>query len=92
MPSILEKLANGEISVYNALKQDDPKHKQVSDVADSFEEKLLAILNGEEKAIFKKFVDARMDVECLLITNSFIYGYKLGVVMTAELLTICSFT
>ena len=87
MPSIFEKLANGEISVDNSLNHNDPKYKQAADAVCAHEKKLLETLNDEEKAVFKKLTDAQLDAENASIVSSFAYGYKLGVVLTAEAFT-----
>ena len=48
------------------------------------EEKLLERLNGEGKEILKTVLDAQMELNQLTATKSQIYGFKLGLFMTAE--------
>ena len=48
------------------------------------EEKLLARLNEEEKVLFQEYVDAQGEVNQLTAVSNLIYGYKLGLIMTAE--------
>lgn len=48
------------------------------------EQKILDRLGTEDKALFEKYVDAQGEVNRLTATNNFIYGYKLGLIMTAE--------
>jgi hypothetical protein len=48
------------------------------------EEKLLARLSEEDKLLFQKYVDAQGEVNRLTAASSLIYGFKLGLLMTAE--------
>ena len=83
MSNIFEQLANGEISVDNALDC----NKQAMNEICACEQKLLAVLNDDGKAVLKKLVDAQHEIDCLSVRSSFSYGYKLGVVLTAGAFT-----
>jgi hypothetical protein len=48
------------------------------------EEKLLDKLNEDEKILFQKYVEAQGEVNQLTAVKNLIYGYKLGLIMTAE--------
>lgn len=48
------------------------------------EEKLLAQLDNENKAIFEKYVKAQSEVNPMTVAKNFIDGYKLGLLITAE--------
>ena len=48
------------------------------------EEKLPAKLNEDEKILFQKYVDAQGEVNQLIAVGNLIYGFKLGLTMTAE--------
>jgi len=87
MTNIFEKLANGEISLDNSPYNNDVEYKQALAASSTYREKLLTTLNDEEKAIFEKFSDAQLEIESHSTTHSFTYGYKLGVVLTAEAFT-----
>jgi len=84
MRSILEEFAYGNISLENQTFTRDSKYGQIMGDICINEEKLLNKLNDEEKADFQKFVDAQMDLNQLTAVQNFIYGYKLGLLMTAE--------
>lgn len=45
---------------------------------------MFRILDGEEKIIFQKYVDAQGEVNQLTAVKNIVYGYKLGLLMTAE--------
>lgn len=48
------------------------------------EEYLLERLNEEEKILFEKYTDAQEELNRLTAVGNLIYGYKLGITMTAE--------
>ena len=84
MKSILEEFAYGNISPeVQAFKPDSP-YGQVMKAAAGNEQKLLAKLSEEEKIIFEKFIDTQFEINHLTAVKNFIYGYKLGLLMTAE--------
>ena len=84
MHSVFDKLANGEISIDNAGIQLDPESKQILKAIHKKGQKLFAMLSDDEKAMFEEISEAQTELENLSAINGFIYGYKLGVVMTAE--------
>jgi len=84
MRSILEEFACGNISPENqSVKRNSKLEKAMNDVCKS-EEQLLSRLNDEEKSIFEKHVDAQIEVVHLTAVENLVYGYKLGLLMTAE--------
>ncbi len=84
MSSILEEFACGNISPEpRFFKQDSHYGRTMQKLADS-EEKLLAALSGEQKETFEKLTDARTEINLLSGIDRFIYGYRLGVLMTME--------
>ena len=48
------------------------------------EDALLAKLNSEEKLLLDKYTDAHMKFNQITAVDGQIYGYKLGVLMAAE--------
>ena len=48
------------------------------------ETKLLERLNDEEKELLGKFINAHLELNALTAIKSQSYGYKLGLLMTAE--------
>jgi len=84
MQSILEEFAYGNISPEaQCFKRNSPYGEAMSAVS-SNEEKLLRILDGEEKILFQKYVDAQGEVNQLTAVKNLVYGFKLGLLMTAE--------
>jgi len=87
MRSILEEFAYGNVSLEAVICTSDSEYKEYREAVrmlDHNEEKLLEKLSGEEKDIFKKYIEAQSDVSYLTAMKNLTHGYKLGVVMTAE--------
>ena len=84
MRSILEEFAQGNIYPDNQpLKRDSPLG-QATDAVFECEEALLKHLNDEEKVLLDAYTDAQIELHRLTATKSLVYGYKLGLLMTAE--------
>jgi len=84
MPSILEEFFYGNISPHG---QPYSKHSELGKaltLTRKLEEKLFETLNTEEKETLEKFLDAQGEVNHCTAMKHFLYGYKLGVTMTAE--------
>ena len=84
MYSILEEFACGNVSPENQYVKRGSKYDRAMKEVVGNEEKLLRILEGEEKITFQKFVDAQGEVNQQTAVNNFVYGFKLGLLMTAE--------
>jgi hypothetical protein len=84
MKSILEEFAYGNISPEaRSFKRNSPYGEAMRAVSGN-EEKLLARLNEEDKLLFQKYVEAQAEVNQLTAVSNLIYGFKLGLMMTAE--------
>jgi len=81
MRSILEEFAFGNISPDIPVS---PRYKKALRAVCDNEAKLSIKLSDEEKPVLEKFVDAHCELNRLTATENFIYGYKLGLIMTAE--------
>ena len=84
MYSILEEFAYGNVSPEARYFKHDSAYGQAIKAASNNEEKLLGKLAEEEKALFQKYVDAQGEVNQLTAVQNLVYGYKLGLLMTAE--------
>jgi len=84
MKSILEEFFYGNISPEVQLVERGSYYHEVMGIIACTEEKLLERLNEEEKEILKQHIDAQMELNQLTSLRSQIYGYKLGLLMTAE--------
>jgi len=84
MQSILQEFFYGNISPEVQFIKKGSEYDKVMHVICCNEEKLLARLNKEEKEILQEYIDAQMELNSLTAVKSQIYGYKLGLLMTAE--------
>jgi len=84
MPSILEEFFYGNISPEVQFTEKGSAYAEVMQVICHLEEKLLAQLNEEEKELLEKYIDAQLELNSLTAVKGQIYGYKLGLLMTAE--------
>ena len=84
MASILEEFAYGNVSPETQYFKRDSKYGRAMELVTRNEQKLRDRLGAEDKEIFEKYMDAQGEVNQLTAVQNLIYGYKLGLVMTAE--------
>ena len=84
MRSILEEFAYGNISPEAQSFSRNSEYGRALALAGRHEETLLKKLNAEEKEVLEKYIDAQTEVNRLTAVKNLLYGYKLGVLMTAE--------
>lgn len=81
---ILEEFAYGNITPRNQYSKRGSAYDSAMQMVARNQEKLFDILGEEEKILFQKYVDAQGEVNQLTAVNNLIYGYKVGLLMTAE--------
>lgn len=84
MTSILEEFAYGNLSPEAQTFHRNSEYGEAMRMLTRNEEYLLERLNEEEKILFEKYIDAQDELNRLTAVGNLIYGYKLGVTMTAE--------
>ena len=84
MRSILKEFAYGNISPIAHPVNKDSELGQANALVVRLESKLLAMLNTEEKELLEKLIDAQLEVHQLAAVQHLLYGYRLGLIMTAE--------
>lgn len=84
MKSILEEFARGNISPDTATFKKDSVYGRALKALCDKEAKLLSMLNDESKEAFEQYNEAHMEVDFISGNGKFIYGYRLGVLMTME--------
>jgi len=87
MRSILEEFAHGNIPPEAPL---DSRYRQALRAVCDSQEKLSSKLSDEEKLGLQKFNDAHSELNRLTALQNFTYGYKLGLLMTAEAFVTCN--
>ena len=84
MSSILKEFACGNICLESQRITHSARSRQIIQQLVDNEKKLFSILDEQEKEIFQTFMELQMEVGSLLNIDTFIYGYRLGVLMTME--------
>ena len=84
MTSILEEFAYGNLSPEVCTFRHDSEYGEVLRVLSLNEERLLARLNEEDKNVFENYVGAQGELNRRTAGGNLIYGYRLGLTMTAE--------
>lgn len=84
MKSILEEFAYGNVSPEAQCFKRSSRYSKVMELVSRNEQKLLDRLGADDKDLFLKYIDAQGEFNQLTAVNNLIYGYKLGVIMTAE--------
>lgn len=91
MKSILELFAQDEIKVntrhYNHSKEYLDKYKEL----DKLEKSMLEKLGNEGKELFHKYEDIINELQDINRTTEFVYGYRLGVLMTIDVYSILDY-
>jgi len=84
MKSILEEFFYGNISPEVQFIEKGSRYEEVMRVICHNEDQLLERLNEEEKEILEKYIEAQMELNSLTAVKGQMYGYRLGLLMTAE--------
>lgn len=86
MGKILEALANDNLCINPSYYKGSPEYQKAIKVIYETAEELNKKLNDEEKELFEKFCDAQSDETTIYQTDKFVRGYRLGVLITLEVL------
>ena len=84
MKSVLEAFAHGNINPSVGAIKKDSRYEGVLKTISDCEEKLRSILDGEAKKLLERLMFAQLEADSMSGTDKFIYGYRLGVLMTVE--------
>ena len=84
MRSVLEEFAYGNLSPEAPFFKGDAAFSRAMELVSRKEQKLLDRLGADNKDLFQRYIDAQGEVNQLTAVKNFMYGYKLGLIMTAE--------
>ena len=84
MTSILKEFYLGNLNTSPRLIKPNSRLSRAMEALVEAEEKLLANLDGELKKSLEDFSTTQMEINSLSCEENFIYGYRLGVLMTTE--------
>ena len=87
MGRILEAFAEDELHVIPSNEIRSPKRQELCDKACELQEKLEEKLNIEDKKLLNELMDAIADENCCYAQSKFIRGYRLGMLMTMEVMS-----
>ena len=87
MSSILEEFAYGNVSPEAQFFKKDSAYGRALDCVSRSEQKLLERLGAEDRKIFEAYADMQGEVNRLTAVKNLVYGFRLGLTMTAEAFT-----
>lgn len=87
MGKILEAFLTDQLRVDSGMERRSPEHQKLCDRGSELQDKLAEKLNDEEKAMLTELVETLFDESCYDSELKFQRGYRLGVLMTAEIFT-----
>ena len=86
MRKTLEELFYGNLTPNEQQIPPDSPLQQAMDQAEEYEEKLSALLEGEEKTMLLRLLNAENEIGSTLALENFILGFRLGMRVAIEAL------
>ena len=86
MRKTLEELFYGNLTTNEQQITPDSPLQQAMDQAEEYEEKLSALLEGEEKTMLLRLLNAENEIGSTLALENFILGFRLGMRVAIEAL------
>ena len=87
MGRILAVFAEGALHVIPSNEIQSPKHQELFDKVCKLQERLEEKLNSEEKELLDELMDAVAEESSCYAQSKFIRGYRLGALMTMEVMS-----
>ena len=84
MRKTLEELFYGNLTTNEQQITPDSPLQQAMDQAEECEEKLTALLEGEEKTMLLRLLNAENEIGSTLALENFILGFRLGMRLAIE--------
>ena len=84
MKNVLEEFARGNINPNVGSVKRGSDYDRLGKALVEAENKIVAGLGEELQDTMKQYIDLQGDTNLISTTDSFIYGYRLGVLMTME--------
>ena len=84
MSSVMEELYCGNIRPASRFYGKDSLFVETAKARNTTLEKLLALINEEEKELFEAYRDAQGDIEGITRYDTFSYALKFGILLMAE--------
>jgi len=87
MRSILEELACGNISPDTRFLKHNSEYEKAVNTLTNAEKKLRSVLNEAEQELLIALIEAQGAVNHFANMDKFVYGYRLGTLITTEVFT-----
>ena len=87
MGKILEAFLTYQLRADSGMEGRSPKQKRLCDRGNELQDKLAEKLNDEEKEMLTELIDTLFEESCYDEQKKFERGFRLGVLMTAEIFT-----
>ena len=84
MRKTLEELFYGNLTTNEQQITPDSPLQQAMDQAEKYEEKLTSLLEGEEKTMLLRLLNAENEISSTLALENFILGFRLGMRLAIE--------
>ena len=84
MRKTLEELFYGNLTPNEQQITPDSPLQQATDQAEEYEEKLTALLEGEEKTLLLRLLNAENEISSTMALENFILGFRLGMRIAIE--------
>lgn len=84
MQKILEAFANDAIRVEADVRKRSKEHQKAWELSSRLQDKLEKKLGHKKKELLEELMDATASESSYYAQERFIYGYRLGVLMTME--------
>lgn len=84
MKSILELFADDEIEVISRYYQHSKEYLKKYKTLEELEKKILGKLDSEGKTLFHEYDSIISELQSIIRTDEFIYGYQLGALMIID--------
>ena len=85
--TILENLYNGNINIVEKSIKKGSEYDRLTKIASELEDKLMESISGQEKELFESIFITRFQQEDIMLTETFIEGFRLGAQIMLEVLS-----
>ncbi|MBQ8338443.1 MAG: hypothetical protein IJY33_04795 [Oscillospiraceae bacterium] len=82
--TILENLYNGNINIVEKSIKKGSEYDRLTKLASELEDKLMESINGQEKELFESIFVTRFQQEDIMLTETFVEGFRLGAQIMLE--------
>lgn len=82
--TILENLYNGNINIVEKSIKKGSEYDRLTKVASELEDKLMQSISGREKELFESIFETRFQQEDIMLTETFVEGFRLGAQIMLE--------